>query len=331
MVWLLTTDQPRLSVLSAQELRGAQAEAEPGEYIARAIALVRRSHPPGTPIVHVVGTDSFAKMIERGKLPRPGEGRLVAVVGRPGERSPSSPVADEARRAGLVVDLPTSGTEISSTLVRAAARRAMPLEEWLTPRVARYVLAQGLYGSPPPTLAGLVGRALRALARADGKTIPWRPHAAAESAREHVTRGTIRLATKGLIPPWSPPVRSVPHPTTSAPPDPDRTLGPAIAEIIEGTALPVDVGVGPWDDAAATTLCSGRGDAIFIEHLEGASPRRLLIGRDGTGTLRLALSIHDGAVPSSGLRAVLSEIARRDGTDPGRFRWRTCARRATLR
>lgn len=118
---------------------------------------------PETPLCLVIGQDA-ANGLDRWHRWRqlPKLAHLV-VMTRPGERAeyPAALAAELAPRQvaqasrlrdcthGLLLQVPVSAVDISSTRVRERVAGGASLEGWVSPGVAEYIRAQRLYGASP--------------------------------------------------------------------------------------------------------------------------------------------------------------------------------------
>ncbi len=149
----------RLSLLSKEEIEAAD-RAGPAETAPQRLFDAAAAARPGAKIYQILGSDSFAKIVENQALPKTTDNRVLVISRRPGEPVAHADVAAQLEKQGLLQFLPEENLDISSTRIRQAAREGDVdlLRHWLPAGVWRTIMKTGMYGLDESPLwpAGLI-------------------------------------------------------------------------------------------------------------------------------------------------------------------------------
>lgn len=146
----LAARYPELGVLDPARSAAAYAAGGEDRWVELLLEELYRGLAPGNAVLHVMGLDSFNKLLELDALPRAGEPRIVAVVERAGYSLDTALLATRKTGPDRIRFVDATPFSASSTEVRRRVRAGQPIDD-LVPRVIRVMIErEGLYRGPSP-------------------------------------------------------------------------------------------------------------------------------------------------------------------------------------
>jgi len=122
------------------------------------IAAIHHENSPQDRYYHLTGTDSLNKMVSYGKLPTPGENRIVAVFPRVGYSVVKTPLLAAAEARGQVMYVQLRIPELSSSAIRHtfASQNHSQIKDVIPEPVWEFIMQNGLYQTSAPDPNALV-------------------------------------------------------------------------------------------------------------------------------------------------------------------------------
>lgn len=146
MVRLVTLNEPAVKLIEPEDFVDAYKTGK-DDYISVIIDLIRKKHGRASSYYHICGTDSFEKMQQYGKLPAPGENRVVAVFDRKGYKLEMNAASKKLAAENKILFFENDIMEISSSAIRKKfASGEAPAAGEIPEYISGYVSRNGLYG-----------------------------------------------------------------------------------------------------------------------------------------------------------------------------------------